>query len=351
MRKRQGNPAKIADVARLAGVSVATVSRALANPGVVTQDTRRRVLDAVKATGYTPNVAARNLRIRRTMMVLVVVPDISNTFFAEVLRGIDEMLSQHGYGLIIANLDNSPAKEPRYVELAHAGQVDGILLLCGHVPGDNDRNMVTAGVPIVAACERIPGAAFPQIEVNNRTAAQQAVAHLVALGHRRIAYVSGPHSNILDHERRAGYSDALSNAGLPWDNALTFEGDFSFRSGRHAAALVLAMPRASRPTAVFAANDEMAIGFLKEMHAAGIRVPHDMSIVGFDAVDYADHSEPTLTTVSQPRHEIGARAASLLVQAMNTTGQIADAHVILEAGLRIRDSTSHRASSANGAVV
>jgi LacI family transcriptional regulator, repressor for deo operon, udp, cdd, tsx, nupC, and nupG len=271
--------------------------------------------------------------------VLVVVPDISNTFFAEVLRGIDEMLSQYGYGLIIANLDNCPAKEPRYVELVHAGQVDGILLLCGHVPGDKDRNMASAGVPIVAACERIPGAAFPQVEVNNRSAARQAVTHLLALGHRRIAYVSGPKANILDQDRRAGYADALRNAGLRWDDALTFDGDFTFRSGAAAASQVLAIADSERPTAVFAANDEMAIGFLKTLHAARIRVPHDMSIVGFDAVNYADHSEPTLTTVSQPRHEIGARAASLLVQSMKMTADVTDAHVILDASLLIRDST------------
>jgi LacI family transcriptional regulator, repressor for deo operon, udp, cdd, tsx, nupC, and nupG len=332
MRKRQTSPAKIADVARLAGVSVATVSRALANPSVVSAEARKRVLDAVRAIGYTPNAAARNLRVRRTGLVLVVVPDIANVFFAEILRGIDAMLSTHGYGLIIANLDNSPAKEPRYVDLVHAGQVDGILLLCGHVPGDADRNMASAGIPIVAACERIPEALFPQVEVNNRAAAREAVAHLVALGHRRIAYISGPKANILDHERRAGYVDALKEAGLQAESALDLAGDFTFRSGAHAASQVLGMC-SGRPTAAFAANDEMAIGFLKAMHAAGIRIPQDMSVVGFDAVEYADFCEPTLTTVIQPRHEIGAQAALLLVQVM--TG-----NVEMDARLWVRDSTA-----------
>jgi LacI family transcriptional regulator, repressor for deo operon, udp, cdd, tsx, nupC, and nupG len=340
MRKRQASPAKIADVARLAGVSVATVSRALANPDVVSVEARKRVLDAVRAVGYTPNAAARNLRVRRTGLVLVVVPDIANAFFAEILRGIDAMLSKHGYGLIIANLDNSPVKEPRYVNLVHAGQVDGILLLCGHVPGDADRNMASAGVPIVAACERIPEAPFPQVEVNNRGAAQEAVAHLIALGHERIAYISGPRANILDRERRAGYADALSSAGLPVAPALDLDGDFTFRSGADAAARVLAMPATARPTAAFAANDEMAIGFLKTMHAAGFRIPQDISVAGFDGVEYADYCEPTLTTVCQPRHEIGTQAAFLLVQAMTATQEIQDTRVTLDARLWIRESTA-----------
>jgi LacI family transcriptional regulator, repressor for deo operon, udp, cdd, tsx, nupC, and nupG len=340
MRNRQGNPAKIADVARLAGVSVATVSRALSNPDVVSQEARQRVLDAVKAVGYTPNAAARNLRVRRTMMVLVVVPDIANPFFAEVLRGIDAMLSKHGYGLMIANLDNSPAKEPRYVDLAHAGQFDGILLLCGHIPGDAQRTMASVGVPIVAACERIPEAVFPQVEVNNRAAAAEAVNHLITLGHRRIAYISGPRSNILDQERRAGYADALANAGLTLEPALELDGDFTFRSGATAAASLLSRAPSARPTAVFAANDEMAIGFLKAMHAGGSRIPQDISVVGFDAVEYADYCEPTLTTICQPRNEIGARAAELLVEAMMGKPDAGNIRIRLDTQLWIRESTA-----------
>jgi LacI family transcriptional regulator, repressor for deo operon, udp, cdd, tsx, nupC, and nupG len=340
MRIHKTSPAKIADVARLAGVSVATVSRALANPDVVSAEARTRVLDAVRAIGYTPNAAARNLRARRTMMVLVVVPDIANPFFAEVLRGIDSKLSTHGYGLIIANLDNSPAKEPRYVELAHARQVDGILLLCGHIPRDPKRSMADAGIPMVAACERIPDVSIPQVEINNRKAACEAVAHLASLGHQRIAYISGPKGNILDQERRAGYLDALNSVGLQADGMLDLEGDFTFRSGAKAATRLLAMARNVQPTAIFAANDEMAIGCIKTLHAAGIRIPQELSVVGFDAVEYADYCEPTLTTVRQPRNEIGAQAALLLVQSMARTGETPDIRVTLDACFSLRESTA-----------
>ncbi len=330
---RLGAPAKIAEVAKLAGVSSATVSRTLANPEIVAKATRDRVLAAVRRTGYTPNVAARNLRARRSHMVLVVVPNIENPFFAEVLRGIDEMLSSRGYGLIIANLDNSPQKESRYVDLASAGQVDGVLLLCGHILKSASRTLLDADVPIVAACEIIPGGRFPQVEVNNREAARTAVRHLVDLGHRRIGYVSGPSANLLDKARRAGFRDALAGG-----KATIWEGDFTFAAGAAAGSAMLKLTTKERPTAIFAANDEMAIGVLKTVRAAGLRVPEDLSIIGFDAIEYAEYCEPALTTVYQPRREIGSRAAEMLVEAMTDTSTEPVA-VTLEARLLIRQST------------
>ncbi|KJV08754.1 hypothetical protein VZ95_15745 [Elstera litoralis] len=308
-------PAKIADVARLAGVSVATVSRALATPDVVSEATRERVLAAVREIGYTPNIAARNLRARKSMMVLVVVPDISNSFFADVLRGIDEALVAENYGLIIANLGQRPEQEARYVNLALAGQVDGVLLLCGHILTGGGRKLTDAPVPIVAACEIIPGADFPQVEVDNRAAARAAVEHLIGLGHRRIAYLSGPRANILDRARAQGYADALAAVG-PADPAWIIEGDFSFHAGTKAAQALAALPAGSRPTALFAASDEMAIGFIKTARGLGLAVPADISVIGFDGIDYADFCEPTLATVYQPRRILGAAAADLLIGLM-----------------------------------
>ncbi len=333
--RRNAGPAKIADVARMAGVSSATVSRTLANPGIVTESTRTRVMAAVRKSGYTPNIAARNLRARKSLMALVVVPNIANPFFAEVLRGIDATLSASGYGLIIANLDGSTDKEARYVDLAAAGQVDGVLLLCGHVPKGANRSLDDANVPIVAVCEVIPGAAIPQVEVDNRAASRDAVRHLVDLGHRRIGYLSGPPGNVLDKARRAGFLDVLGSSRP----AAIWEGDFTFAAGVRAAKDLIGMPASRRPTAVFAANDEMAIGFLKTVHAAGLKVPGDISIVGFDAIEYAEYCEPTLTTVYQPRLEIGMRAAEQLVHLMTAPG-IGSSNIIrLETKLLVRGST------------
>ncbi len=328
-------PAKIADVARIAGVSSATVSRTLANPDLVTEATRALVLEAVRSTGYRPNAVARSLRAKRAMMALVVVPDIANPFFAEVLRGIDETLSAAGYGLIIGNLDNHREKDATFVEVARSGQVDGALLLCGRMLGGLDG----AGLPIVAACETIPGAAFPQVEVDNLAAAEAATRHLIDHGHRRIAYLSGPTGNVLDVARRQGYRAALAAAGLSHDPTLEFDGDFTFRTGAEAARAILALPLGSRPTALFAANDEMAIGLLKTLQTAGLVLPRDFSVIGFDAIDYADYCTPTLTTVRQPRREIGRAAGQLLVEMM-AGGAAKPQTLKLSAELLPRDSTA-----------
>ena len=327
----------IADVARMAGVSTATVSRALAAPEIVSAGARARVLEAVRKTGYTPHVAARNLRARRTMMVLVVVPDIANPFFSEVLHGIDDTLATAGYGLLIGNLANSAAKERRYVDLVFAGQVDGVLLLNGGVPTSGGRSLLDAGVPIVAGCEAIPRAPFPQVEIQNREASIAVAALLLQLGHRRFAYISGPRGNVLEKERLAGFRKGLANAGVKRESLVLFDGDFTFRAGADAARRFAAMQ--PRPTAVYAANDEMAIGFLKAIHAVGMQVPRDASVVGFDGIDYADYSEPTLTTVRQPRYAIGATAAGLLIDLMTRKTRAKAGLTRLEISLLVRNST------------
>ena len=304
----------IAEVAAIAGVSTATVSRALSAPAKLRASTLARVTDAVRRTGYTPNIAARTLRGRRTMVVLVVVPDIANPFFSDVLRGIDETLSERGYGLLIGNLGHAPEKPAQIVDIVQAGQVDGVILLNGIIPQDDGRSLETIGVPIVAVCETISGARFPQVEAQNREAARAAVAHLVALGHRAIAYLAGPEGNILERERRAGFLEGLKHAGIPRRAARFYPGDFTFAAGIAAAHEFLA--EAPRPTALFAANDEMAIGFLKTVRSNNIAVPKELSIVGFDGIDFADFVEPTLTTFRQPRRALGAAGAALLIKLM-----------------------------------
>jgi LacI family transcriptional regulator, repressor for deo operon, udp, cdd, tsx, nupC, and nupG len=330
----------IVDVARIAGVSAATVSRALSNPEAVTAEKRERVLRAVRKTGYQPNTAARSLRARRSMMVLVFVPNIANPFFSEVLHGIEEVLAAAGYGMIIANLDDAPAKEARYVGHVFANQVDGVILLNGHMPESDGRSLAMTKIPMVAACERIPGANCAQVHIDNRAASRAVARHLASLGHRRIAYLSGPPGNILDVERRAGFCDGLRAAGLDPAKAVFLPGDFSARSGALAGKQFLSMR--DRPTAVQAANDEMAIGFVKAARDGGLSCPTDFSIIGFDGIDFAEFCEPALSTVRQPRYDIGATAATLLLQAIlepasNRRKRPADVRV-LPTELLLRDS-------------
>jgi LacI family repressor for deo operon, udp, cdd, tsx, nupC, and nupG len=335
--KRPRRPATIHDVAARARVSTATVSRTLANPELVSADTRARVLAAVRATGYTPNVAARNLRARRAMMVLVVVPNVANSFFAEVLRGIDDELVASGYGMIIGNLDNLVEREARYVDLVFAGQVDGVLLLGGRVPRANGRAMTEAGLPIATICVAIAGSGLPFVMVDDLTASRAVVRHLVGLGHRRLGYIAGPAGNMNEIGRRAGFLTTLAECGLDPASATFWPGDFMLDAGVSAGRAFLAAKR--RPTAIYAASDYMAIGFMKAVGDAGLRIPEDVSVVGFDGIEFSDFTEPRLSTIRQPRHELGRTGARILLAELRKPGAHAGG-VYLDAPLVLRESTA-----------
>jgi LacI family transcriptional regulator, repressor for deo operon, udp, cdd, tsx, nupC, and nupG len=331
--------ARIQDVARLADVSTATVSRALATPERVSPEARARVLEAIAKTGYVPNPAARSLRSQKTFMVLVVLPDLSNTFFSKILRGIEETLFEAGYGMIISDLDGPPEKEAHFAAFTAAGRVDGAILLNGHLFGqsrDGEGQPARISIPLVALCEAIPGADIPQIEIDNRAAASRMTQHLASLGHRRIAYVSGPANNILERERFLGFQDGLEAAGLPFDPALVIPGDYTIEAGVRAGHDLVA--RSTRPTAVFCTSDEMAIGLMRTLFSTGLRVPEDISVAGFDDIEFAAVAEPALTTIHQPRRELGQAAASALIDLLQ--GRSSPKRIRLETELVIRDSVA-----------
>jgi LacI family repressor for deo operon, udp, cdd, tsx, nupC, and nupG len=336
MDKRLRKP-RIGDVARRAGVSTATVSRALATPERVKPKTRDAVMRAVRETGYVLNLAARNLRTSRTHAVLAVVPDVSNVFFSQVLRGISDTLRRHRYSLIIADTGNDPERERDHAEFVQAGRVDGLLLLNGRLLHSPARSRHP--VPTVSLCERIPGSRLPHVETANRDAACAMTRYLLKLGHRRIGYVTGPPTNVLEHDRFTGYRDALAAGGIEHDAELVRPGDFSIRTGEAAAAAYLALPRL--PDAVFACNDAMAMGLIRGFTAAGVAVPGTISIAGFDDIEFAAAYNPALTTVHQSRAEIGARAAAILVDLIEGR-QPASREVSLAAEIVRRDSTRQR---------
>ena len=336
-------PARLADVAELAGVSTATVSRALAAPDSVNAGTRAQVLHAVRALGYTPNVAARNLRVQRTRMALVIVANIGNAFFSDVLRGIDAELARGGHGLVIGNLDDNSGRERGFVDMAFSGAVDGILLLSlRSLPADGQRSIASAGLPMVALCEELAEAEFPQVTVGNRAASIAVVRHLAGLGHRRIGHIAGPHHTYTARERALGFREGVAATGLAQADCPELPGDYHFASGHAAGQRYLALPQ--RPTAIYAANDEMAVGFVKCVHEAGLRVPRDVSVVGFDGVAFGDFAIPTLTTVLQPRLRLGEVAASLLLRQL--AGEVIGPVPQLAAPLVVRDSTGPVGASA-----
>lgn len=327
----------IEDVARLAGVSIATVSRCLHMPDVVAAKTRERVLAAVRQTGYNLNAAAQSLRQRRSNTVLVVVPDIGNTFFAEILGGIEQVASAAGLTMLIGNTGRIKAREDSYVRYLLNGRADGALLLADPQAAWFDIPTVNArGIqPIVTISEVGPRHETLAVSIDNEAAAHAAVSHLIAQGHGLIAHVTGPKTNILTKERLMGYRRAMAEAGLPLPVGYEFPGDFGLASGRAAFELYLAQE--IRPTAIFFANDETAMGFISSAHRAGVRVPRDVSVVGFDDIHFAQTCIPALTTVRQPRAEMGAAAMRLL---LGIIANEAPDSVRLPFELVLRDSTA-----------
>lgn len=306
--------ATIQDIARLIGVSTATVSRALSHPERVAEPTRGAILQAVRETGYQVNHAARMLRRQRSGAVLALVPNMANPFFSEILSGLGAVLSGAGHGLLICDTYADPDPAARLRDYLVSGTVDGAVIFDGAIPErlapDTPRGA------LVIACEWST-APLPAVRVDNVAAGRLAVAHLVAHGHRLIGHVTGPAGNVLTESRLAGALQALTDAGLALDPAHVFAGDFSIASGARAAEVWLAL--ANRPTAVFCASDEMAFGFMGAVQRAGVAVPGQVSVVGFDDIEVAGHLNPALTTIRQPRRQIGEHAARLVLRGIEAS--------------------------------
>ncbi len=329
-----GRPVTIQDVAREAGVSTATVSRTLSRPSVVAKPTRQAVLRAVQKTGYQVNHLARNLRRQRTGSVIALAPNLANPFFSQILAGMSAVLSARNYGLLIADTQMGPDPDERLRRYLASGMADGLVLFDGGLsPAALD---VPGRPPVVAACEWL-AADLPSIRVDNAHGAELAVAHLAALGHRRIGHVTGPRTNVLARTRKAGWREAMARRGLPALDAWVFEGDFSMDSGALAAERWAAAD--DRPTALFFASDEMAVGFLGALRRIGAQAPRDISVVGFDNIEVCAHLSPALTTIRQPRTLIGERAAGLLLDLIGGgTGEGIEG--LVEVELVVRDSTA-----------
>ncbi len=307
-------PVDIKQVAALAGVSIATVSRAVANPGRVNAATRTRVLKVVQQTGYTPNIAGRRLRSARSMTLLLVIPSSITPFFSELHQGVDRAASARGYGLIVGSLGGEPENnEKRLVNLAFSGQADGVLLLSGRMLRAGHRLLTGAGLPIVAISQ-VPHqtTGMPAVLVQDREGAAAMARHLLELGHRRFGYIAGPVDSYVEHERWAGFITTLAAAGVAESGVIRYPGDFKILAGFEAGQRFLATKR--RPTAVFAMSDMMAVGFMRAVRDAGLGIPNDVSVAGFDGIEFAAYCEPPLTTVRQPVEAMGRQGTELLLR-------------------------------------
>jgi len=302
----------LVDVAQRAGVSTATVSRVLNNHPAVREATRLRVEEAVRALNYRVTVAARSLRTSRTRMVLALVPDFANPYYAEIVRGLGAAAREHEYELLLSDTGLSEARERTVAQMLSRHYYDGVVCLDPYTTQRLVSEQVRS-LPWVACSEFVPDEQIAHVSIDHTLAAKDAVLYLLAKGHRRIAFINSDERYLYAQQRRDGYRLALREAGLQERaDYIQIVGGIDHPLGELAARRLLALDEP--PSAVFAVSDTLAIGAIKATLAAGRKVPEDLAVVGFDDVPLASIFEPSLTTVAQPRRELGEQAMRLLLR-------------------------------------
>jgi LacI family transcriptional regulator len=325
----------VRQVASLAGVSTATVSRALAGGGGVREALRLRVLDAAATLNYRPNRAARSLRARRSLTIGVVIPDIQNFFFTGILRGLEHVLQADGYAFLLGNSDGRPDRERLYIDTLREEGVAGLIIVPAEREARAYRDLQAAGVPIVTLDRSAAGLRVDHVTVTNQEGVRGAVHHLVALGHRRIGFIGGPEHVNVAQDRLAGYEQALADSGIAIDRSLIQFSDFRQGGGRAATEVLLRRPEV--PTALFVANNLMTLGAFEALHERRLRIPHDVAVVSFDDIPWATSLHPPLTAVAQPTFELGVTAAQLLLDRLREPRR-PFRRVVLETQLIVRGS-------------
>ncbi len=331
-------PPTIQDVARHANVSAATVSRVLSAPERVSETTRERVHAAVRETGYTMNQAARSLRLKAARTILMAAPNIGNPYYSTILDAVISEAAARGYSVLVASRIGDDPNRWLHDYLLST-RADGLLLFDGSLDTNTLHGIGQDGItlPLIAAYDEIPDPKVNSVITDNRAAARRAVHYLAQLGHRRIAHVIGPSRNRSTNERFVGYQEAMRELGLELRQEWLHRGSYNTESGVEAAERFLAAPE--RPTAVFSGNDEMATGLIHRMRVAGIECPRDISVIGFDDVSFAPYYNPPLTTMRQPREEIGRVATRSLIDLIEGLGRSEPLHVVLNSELVVRQST------------
>ena len=326
----------IKDVARQAGVSVATVSRALNGHANVTPRTRDHVMGVVEQMRFVPSSAARSMITRRTHTVGALLPDLHGEYFSELIRGIDLAARARGLHLLVSS-SHGDAVEAAAALRAMNGRVDGLLVMSPHANADFLWGNLSNDLPAVLMNTRVAGGRHSSFAVDNYAGAYAMVKHLVGRGHRRIAFIAGPESNFEAQERLRGYRAAMLEL-LPEQFQQVLQGDFTqesgFRAGNHVVALT------DRATAIFASNDMMAVGCLSALNEAGLRVPHDVALAGFDDIPISRYTSPPLTTVRARIAELGGLALESLASAIEEPEHAAIQHQTLRADLVVRQSTT-----------
>ncbi|MBU9721096.1 MULTISPECIES: catabolite control protein A [Bacillaceae] len=327
----------IYDVAREAGVSMATVSRVVNGNPNVKPTTRKRVLEAIERLGYRPNAVARGLASKKTTTVGVVIPDISSIFFSELARGIEDIATMYKYNIILCNSDQNKEKEIHLINTLLEKQVDGIVFMGGEITKDHEDTFRKSPVPIVLSATVDDKKEFPSVNIDYEQASYDATKALIDKGHTAVAMLSGTLEDPINgYQKFAGYKRALLEADLEINDDYVVIGDYTYDSGLEAMETLLKLE--TKPTAVFASTDEMALGVIHGAQDAGYSVPEDFEVIGFDNTRLATMVRPTLTSVVQPMYDLGAVSMRLLTKYMNKE-EVSDKVVLLPHRIEFRQST------------
>ncbi|MDN3018202.1 catabolite control protein A [Paenibacillus sp. BSR1-1] len=327
----------IYDVAREANVSMATVSRVVNGNPNVKPVTRKKVLEVIERLGYRPNAVARGLASKKTTTVGVIIPDISNIFFAELARGIEDIATMYKYNIILSNSDQNKEKELHLLGTMLGKQVDGIVFMGGNITADHVEEFEKSPVPIVLAGSIEESDKIPSVNIDYEEAVYDSVKEFIEKGHKNVAFVIGPlHEPKNEQKKLKGYERALQDAGIPFNEDLVVEGDYTYDSGIEAFEKLLEAEM--RPTAILVGSDEMALGVVHGAEDKGYKIPEDFEVITSDNTRLSLMVRPQLTTIVQPLYDIGAVAMRLLTKLMNkekTTENI----VILPHRIEHRQST------------
>jgi len=328
----------IKEVARRAGVSIGTVSNVLNRPELVAMTTRQRVLDAIAELGYVRNDSARQLRAGQSRQIALVVLDVTNPFFTDVVRGAEAAAEEHGVMVVVCNSGEDAAREHRHLDLLEEQRVRGVLITpVDESPGSRLELLIQRGTPVVLVDRGSGRHSRCSVAVDDLLGGRLAGEHLVAQGHQHIAFVGGPPSIAQVHDRHAGIAEAVGGHATL---TVVATPNLTVASGRGAATEIASLPGADRPTAVFCANDLLALGVLQEMTQRGIRVPQDLAIVGYDDIEFAAAAAVPLSSVRQPREQLGRTAAALLLEEIEDDGrQHEHRHVVFQPELIVRESS------------
>lgn len=326
----------IKDIAQEVGVSYATVSRALNNKYGVKPDTRQRIMEVARTQGYTPNAIARGLVKQETHSIGLIIPDISNPFFPQVAGGVEDTAKDRGYSVFLCNTNYESDRQAHYMQLLVEKRVDGIILASGFQPGEISPTASAGAIPIVSLCARFDTLQNSFVVIDNERGGFIATRHLIEQGYASIGFIGTQSNGFSEGQRFKGYRLALEKFNLPYEERYTFAGDLKRETGHKIIQRVIAS--ADYPRALFVENDLMALGVIQGIKEAGLRVPEDIAVVGFDDIAFASFPEIGLTTVRQPKFEMGKLAATLLLDTITGVSATPRKHV-LEPELVVRTSS------------